>query len=206
MQSKESVNTTLLRIGILGGSFDPPHYGHLEMAKAALTHLNLDEVVMLPANRNPLKTRRMAPPDQRLEMLKLLVRNEPKTAVSDIELTRGGMSYAVDTVAELQMVQPAEYWFILGSDSLKAIGDWKAPHRLFKMCRFAVVNRDLRKDFHFPPSFPEEFRQFVDVVPMPPHPASSTEVRERVVRKRDLSTLLPPSILSYIRDKHLYEH
>jgi nicotinate-nucleotide adenylyltransferase len=193
------------RIGILGGSFDPPHKGHLAVAKAALEALSLDEVILLPTNRNPLKKTRTAPSEHRMEMTKLLVRKEPNVAVSDIEITRGGVSYAVDTVAELQMVQPSQYWFIMGSDALKELEAWKSPERLMKMCRIAVVNRNPAKGFVFPHGFPEEFKPFIDVVPMPYNSASSTEVRERILKKSDLSAFLPEAVISYIRANKLYQ-
>src|SRR4051794_25149699 len=103
-----------MKIGILGGTFDPPHTGHLSVARAALEQLELDEVLFLPASRNPLKSRKVVTPAKhRLGMVEALVRNEEKMAVSDMELTRGGISYTVDTLGELHMVQPAEYWFLM---------------------------------------------------------------------------------------------
>jgi nicotinate-nucleotide adenylyltransferase len=194
------------RIGILGGTFDPPHKGHLAMASAAIEALNLEEVLFLPTHKNPLKKTRAERPEHRLELVKLLVRNHPKFAVSDIELTRKGPSYSVDTLAELQMVRPANYWFIMGSDALKDVANWKGPERLLKMCRLAVINRELHKSFAFPSSFPEQWRPFVDLVPMKPHPAGSTEIRERILLKRNLSDWIPENVLTYIRDNHLYEH
>jgi len=99
-----------MRIGVLGGSFDPPHRGHLAMAKVALEQLELDEVVFVPANRNPLKDRPVsASGKQRLSMVAAMIADEPQMSVSDMELTRGGLSYAIDTIQELQMVRPGEY-------------------------------------------------------------------------------------------------
>src|SRR3954471_14443433 len=107
-----------MRIGILGGTFDPPHSAHLALAHKALDELRLDEVMFLPVNRNPLKKIKMSPAKDRLEMVKLAIRDEPNFSVSDIEIARGGPSYAIDTMNELTYARPAEYWFILGSDAL----------------------------------------------------------------------------------------
>src|SRR5687768_12512146 len=101
-----------MRIGILGGTFDPPHSGHLTFAHAALETLDLDEVIFMPAHRNPQKKgRSVANSKQRLEMVRRLVGGHQKLSVSDLEITRGGPSYTVETLAELQHARPAEYWF-----------------------------------------------------------------------------------------------
>ena len=97
-----------MRIGILGGTFDPPHIAHLALAHAAIEQLDLEEVIFMPVAKNPLKHKAMASPKQRLAMTSLLIEGEPKLAVSDLEISRVGQSYAVDTLEELQAAQPAE--------------------------------------------------------------------------------------------------
>lgn len=198
-------NQTEARVGVLGGTFDPPHLGHIAIAKAAIDELQLDEVLFLPAFRNPLKSRQSAKPEQRLEMVKRLVQKELKLAVSDLELTRRGPSYTVDSLTELQLVRPAQYWFIMGSDGLKEFEQWKAPERLFKLCRLAVIGRDANREFAFPKTFPEMWRKFVDLVPMKPNLASSTEIRNLIAQKRNLTPWIPDAVISYIRDNRLYE-
>src|SRR5438045_2029390 len=116
-----------MRIGILGGTFDPPHLGHLALANAAREHLKLDEVIFMPASRNPIKKGTQTPPKQRLEMVKRTVEGHPGLAYSDLEITRGGPSYAVDTLTELSFAKPAEYWFLVGADALKDLPTWKQP-------------------------------------------------------------------------------
>ena len=98
-----------MKYGVLGGTFDPPHLGHLEMAQAARAALGLDEVVIVPANRNPLKTRQASPAKHRLKMCSLMAAGEEGLTVSDVEITRRGPSYAVDTIEELRMARPGEY-------------------------------------------------------------------------------------------------
>jgi nicotinate-nucleotide adenylyltransferase len=204
-QSPHPANPSVWKIGVLGGTFDPPHLGHLAIAHAAIESLGLDEVLFMPAYRNPLKGRESARPDDRMEMVKRLIKNEPNLAVSDIELTRRGPSYAVESLTELQIVRPGQYWFIMGSDSLKEFELWKAPERLLRLCRLAVINRDPRREFTFPTSFPSTFVPHVDIVPMKTNPASSTEIRELLVQKRSVSASVPDSVLSYIREHRLYE-
>ena len=131
-----------MRLGIFGGTFDPPHNGHLALARACKTELGLDETLFVPAAQNPLKASGpRASPEERLTMLGLLVADEEGMGVVDLEIQKGPPSYAVDTMADLQRVQPADYWFLLGADALKGLGDWKNPAKLLRLCRLGVVVR-----------------------------------------------------------------
>ncbi|HWD41022.1 MAG TPA: nicotinate-nucleotide adenylyltransferase [Fimbriimonas sp.] len=195
-----------MKIGILGGTFDPPHDGHLAIARAAIEQLELDEVIFLPANQNPLKNRgHQTPAKARMEMVRRLVENEPNVAMSDIEITRGGKSYAVDTLSELQMAQPAEYWFLMGADTVKELTLWKAPQRLVKLCRLGVVSRPPHTDADVIKRLPPELAAAIDIIKMPTMPVSSTEIRDRLAQKRDVSALLPGRVLTYIRENKLYQ-
>ncbi|RYG28933.1 nicotinate (nicotinamide) nucleotide adenylyltransferase [bacterium] len=195
-----------MRIGIFGGSFDPPHRGHLRMAKAAQESLGLDEIIFLPAARNPMKpARTTASGDDRLEMVKLLIANEPAFSVSDMELTRGGMSYTVDTLGELHMVRPAEYWFLMGADALKGFGEWKNPQRILRLCRIAVAVRPpLQSADDVAARLPAEFRDKMDVVPMVGDATTSTDIRIALREGKLASDIVPANVLQYIRRKKLY--
>ena len=195
-----------MKIGILGGTFDPPHRGHLQLAVAAADQLMLDEVLLIPANRNPLKSKGEAgaTAKQRLAMTGLLVQEDPRFAVSDLELTRGGVSFMVETLFELQMAQPAEYWLILGADSLRTFPEWKSPNRILKMCRLAAAVRLPLSVEDALNRIPDDIRPFVDPVEMVPSEISSTEVRDRLVRNKPLADVLTPNVLKYIRDNGLY--
>ena len=195
-----------MRIGILGGSFDPPHRGHLRMAKAAQSALGLDEVIFLPAARNPLKpSRTTASADDRLEMVKLLIQGEPTFSVSDMELTRGGVSYTVDTLGELHMVRPAEYWFLIGADGLKGFDEWKNPQRILRLCRIGVAVRPpLQSAADVTARLPGEFRDKMDVVPMVGDTTSSTDIRIALREGKLASDIVPANVLQYIRRKKLY--
>jgi nicotinate-nucleotide adenylyltransferase len=194
-----------LRVGILGGTFDPPHAGHLALAHAALVALELDEVMLLPVSRNPLKTeKRQTSPKQRMEMLKLAAKDEPKLAISDIEIVRGGPSYAVETLQELSYVQEADYWFLLGSDALREIARWKAPEKLLRLCRLGVVMRNAQERSQLLAILPPYVDNRIDWIEMPLVKISSTDLRERLRFGRDTSPWLKPEVKRYIDDNKLY--
>jgi nicotinate-nucleotide adenylyltransferase len=195
-----------MRIGIFGGTFDPPHNGHLAVARAAMKELELDEILFVPAAKNPLKDRGpRATGDDRLTMLSLLVAGEPTMGVVDLELQRGGASYTVDTVSDLQVAQPAEYWFILGADALKGLSEWKQPAKLLKMCRLGVIVRPSMTDSDAAMRVAAPYRDKVDVVRMPPIDISSTEIRNRLARSQTIAPYVPAPVMAYIDEKGLYQ-
>lgn len=193
-----------MRIGILGGTFDPPHLGHLHLAEAALKQLALDEVILMPANRNPQKEAAVASGKHRLAMAKLIVSGNDKLAVSDLEITRGGPSYAVDTLSELHMAKHADYWFLVGSDALKGLPDWKQPQRLVRMCRLGVVLRGTMIESQALASIPEDYRPYVDIIRMDRVDISGTELRKRLAEGLAVAPWITPEVIQYIRENGLY--
>lgn len=193
-----------MRIGILGGTFDPPHIAHLALAHSAIDQLQLDELIFMPVARNPLKHKPIATSKQRLAMTELLIENEPKMAVSNLEIVRGGQSYAVDTLAELQAAQPAEYWFIVGADALKDLKQWKNPDKLLKLCRLAAAIRPPQTEADLRARIPDEYKDRIDVISMDAMDVASFEIRDRLARNKPLSNMLPERILQYIRQNDLY--
>ncbi len=194
-----------MKIGILGGTFDPPHNGHLSLALAAREHLGLDEVILLPANRNPNKRGKLTPSAQRLEMTKLLVEDHEGLAVSDMEITRGGLSYMVDTLTELTFAQPADYWVLMGADALKNLPAWKQPERLLKLARIGVALRPPLIESEVVGRLPSDVRARVDLIPMPPMDLSSTDLRGIISRNQPASLYLPAKVLKYIQEQRLYK-
>jgi nicotinate-nucleotide adenylyltransferase len=193
------------RIGVFGGTFDPPHVGHLALAEAARDQLELDDVIFLPASKNPLKSRRaIAEGHHRLSMVRTLINGKEGLAASDMELTRGGVSYTVDTLGELKMVQPADYWFIMGADSLRQITEWRNLVRLSKLCRLAIAIRPPMTEADVRIRIPVEFEDKCDLVSMPASEVSSTEVRDRLARNRPTAGLLTPEVAQYIHRHKLY--
>lgn len=194
-----------MRIGIFGGTFDPPHNGHLLLAQAALHDLELDELVWIPAAKNPLKVHKsLAGGRDRLEMVKMITANNPKFSVSDIDLSRGGKTFTVDTLFELQAAKEGEYWFLMGADALRDIMEWKQPQKLVKMCRIGAVVRPPYNLSEILQYLPEEIREVVDEVTMPPSIIASHEIREAISRRRPADQWVPQSVLRYITDKKLY--
>jgi nicotinate-nucleotide adenylyltransferase len=194
-----------MKIGILGGTFDPPHAGHLSLARAAKSALELDEVIWMPAYNNPLKQKsKSSPARQRLEMVRLLVESEVGMAVSDIEITRGGQSYAVDTLSELQYIRPADYWFIVGADSLRTIAKWKQPERLLRLCRLAAAVRPPLNATEALLLVPPQLRPAIDLIEMTPLDVSATEIRSLVGRGQSIERWVAKSVIKYIQENKLY--
>src|SRR3989304_2462720 len=132
-----------MRLGIIGGTFDPPHYGHLRMAEAALTQLKLDRVLFAPAGGQPLKIGHNATPvENRTRMVELAIAGCPHFEISRVDLDRSGPHYSVDLLAIIQQQNPgAQLWFIMGKDSLADLLRWRDPARLITLARLAVLRR-----------------------------------------------------------------
>lgn len=193
-----------MRIGILGGTFDPPHAAHLALARAAIDQLQLDELIFMPVSRNPLKHKPISSAKRRLEMVRLLIQDEPKMAFSDLEVLRGGRSYAVDTLEMLQAANPADYWFIVGADALKDLGQWKQPARLLKLTRLAVAVRPPQTETQVISHIPPDIRDRVDLIKMEPMDIASFDIRERIFKGRPVAPMVPDRVLDYIRNNNLY--
>lgn len=196
----------LPRIGILGGTFDPPHRGHLALAEAAIEALQLNELVWVPALRNPHKMNRdITPAKHRLEMVRLMVSGLDRMAVSDIEVLRGGPSYTVETLQELSLVRPAQYWLLMGADTLRSFLDWKHPEKILKLARLGVVVRPPETWADVLARAPSNLATSIDHVPMAPVGTSSTEIRSRLERNQPVGPWVTPEVLKYIRSHALYQ-
>src|SRR4051812_6215204 len=176
-----------MRIGILGGTFDPPHAGHLALAGQAIEELQRDELLTPPAARNPLKRVTNSPAKHRLEMVRRMVEGEPKMAVSDIEISRGGVSYMVETLMELQMVKPGEYWIILGADTVRSFEKWKNPAKILKLCRLGVAIRPPMNETDVTARLTPEVRERIDMIHMKPIDISATTIRDKVSKGANIS-------------------
>lgn len=195
-----------MRIGILGGTFDPPHLWHREIALAALEQLELDELIFIPAHQNPLKRHRAeASPKKRMRMVQLMIQDEPKFSVSDIELTRLGPSYTVETLMELQLIKPGEYFFIAGSDICEHMADWKQPEKLAKLCSPAVFLRPPHSEADVQRWLPEALRHKLHMLKVKPSTVSSTSIRMNLERGYDESSHLDRQVYAYIKENSLYQ-
>lgn len=210
-----------LRIGIMGGMFDPVHTGHLEAALTAQRLLNLDRVLMVPCGIPNHRERAVSAPEQRLAMLKLAIASHPRLVVDDRELRRSGVSYTVDTLAALRTELPdAVLFLIVGADSFNTLSGWHRWRDLFDLCHLVVVSRPGFEAAHDPALSAElQKRQIHDVAEFSHWrqglvfvtdslacPVSSTQVRERIVTGGSLNSMLEPEVIEYVNRHQLYRH
>jgi nicotinate-nucleotide adenylyltransferase len=194
-----------MKYGLLGGTFDPPHVGHAHIATEAMQRLALDEVIWIPANKNPLKRGRQTDAKKRLHMCRLAIEGLDGMAVSDIETSRGGDSYLVDTLEELKLVMPGDYWFIIGVDALAHFDTWKKPERILQLCRLGVFARpgtDLTSTLS---RLGTGLQEHIDLVESPSKAVSSSNIRDMAVRGEDFSHLVTASVHDYIKKNGLYQ-
>jgi nicotinate-nucleotide adenylyltransferase len=200
--------TTVSHIGLLGGSFDPIHVGHLHIARQACAGLALDRVVFVPAGQPPHKLdQALTDPEHRFEMVRLALAEEPCFSVSRIDLDRPGPCYSVDTVRLLQEQwgPEARIYFLIGADSLVDLPTWYQPRRLLDLCQVVAIDRpgygvDLTAlERRFPGASPAILLEHV-----PPIGVSATEIRRRVAEQRSIEGLVPPAVASYIEAHGLY--
>ncbi len=194
-----------MRIGILGGTFDPPHEAHLELARTAIANLELDEVLFVPTSRSPFKTNiPETGRKHRFNMAELAIHGQDQMSISDIEVTRPGPSYTIDTIEELSMSRRAAYWLILGSDALSKFADWKQPERIVKLCRLAVATRAQTSPEQAKLALPLEMRESLDFLEMPPINISSSRIRHMIQTGGNPERWLAPQVWEYIKKERLY--
>jgi nicotinate-nucleotide adenylyltransferase len=198
-----------MKIGMLGGTFDPVHMGHLIVAEEARESLNLSEILLVPAGQPLLKPAHpITPAEHRLQMLRLAIADKPYFKVSPIEVEWPGPSYTVETIAKLrgQYSSGDEIFFILGWDSLSQLPEWREPSRLIKMCYLVAVPR---------PGYPRpDLKALEGVIPgltervvfmdKPWIDISASAIRERAARGMSLRHLVPEPVAEYIRQHKLY--
>ena len=183
------------RIGLLGGTFDPIHNGHIAIAKTAIQQLKLDKLLLIPAG-NPWQKSEFSDSKHRLEMVKKAGNDLEKVEVSDIEVNKTGPTYTFETLQELHKKYPnSELILILGSDAIAGFDTWKEPNLVKTLARIYVVQRagDFTQDWHF------------DRIQMPPIEISSTDIRERVKNNESISELVPKLVNEYISANGLYK-
>lgn len=190
-------------VGVLGGSFDPVHYGHLALARSALRHFSFDPLLLIPAGAPPHKSQTVnAPPRHRLAMLKRAVAETGLSAeVRDSEMVRAGPSYTIDTLYALRAEFPGrEICFVIGSDNLAEIITWHRWREILPLTIFCVAHRP-GYDLVVPPDLAmATIRPF----PSPEVDISSSEIRRRLRAGESCENLAPKSVLAYIREHGLY--
>lgn len=203
--------TEKMRVGVMGGSFDPVHVGHLILAETCREACRLDEVHLVPAAIPPHKIlQARADAQHRLAMLRLAVAGRPELVVSDLEIARGGVSYTVDTLERLRQDRPGdELSLLLGSDSLQDFPTWREPDRIVALATLVVVRRagvaaaEVRR-------WADELsarlgvRAACEVVAMPTIELSSSDLRQRVAAGRSIRFRTPLAVEEYIERAGLY--
>jgi len=196
-----------VRTGILGGTFDPPHLGHLVIAAAAYSALKLDRVYVLPAG-DPWRKwdRGVAPGAERLELVRAAFAPLAWAEVRTDELDRGGPTHSDETVEQFAAREPGDWWFILGADALLDMHNWHDPRRLVSRARIAVAGRAPAK-FAISDALRERvpgIEERIDPVEMPPLAISSTEIRRRVGAGESTAVWLPEAVRTLIDEWRLY--
>ncbi len=192
------------KIGVLGGTFNPPHFAHLAIAKKAIKNLGLKKLLLMVAGKPALKTKDLAPIRDRLEMTKILAKYHPRLEVSTIEIARakkGKKSFTIETIKELKKKYPKfKIYWIIGEDSLKEIlqGKWKGGLSIFDQAKFVVFTRE-----NFKVKIPKNLIKKIKKIKLK-IPISSTEIRKKIKNSEDISNMVPKKILEYIKEKKLY--
>jgi len=195
------------RIGILGGTFDPVHNGHLYIANALRAALDLERVVWVPAGRPPHKTGQIVSSDRdRLAMLELALAGSATDQISTIDIERSGPSYTADTLEIFaERFTPARLFFLMGEDSLRDLPTWHDPERLLQAAELAVaarpgVDADLESVARRVPTVQGR----VHLIPTKEVPISSSDIRRWVGEHQSIQGLVPSAVEDYIRDRGLY--
>ena len=196
-----------MRIGVLGGTFNPPHLGHLVCAQEAYIQLELERVILIPARQPPHKPVEEEPgAEHRLELCRLAVEDDPRFEVSELELNRDGPSYTVDTLSLLHSSAPdTDLYLILGGDIAAGLPDWHEPERVLSLATVAVAKRRGTPREVVEQSLGrlrggERTRFFR----MPRIGVSSTFIRERVRARQSIRYLVPGTVAGYIAEQGLY--
>ncbi len=219
-----------MRLGLLGGSFNPVHNGHLAIARQTREALGLDQILFVPTSHPPHKPNgSLAPAQDRYEMVRLAISSDPTFAISDVEISRPGKSYSIDTIRLLQQTYGAhtQLFFLIGLDAFLDFPSWREPQTLLKLCRFVVLSRPglLFRSLSTVPLLPpipvpslmdlDAGRisrieaplgtQGLTCLKLPPSPVSASDIRSQIRQGHPVPNLLPPSVESYILQHHLYQ-
>ena len=201
---------TFKRLGIVGGTFDPPQMGHLILAEYTREALDLDHVLFVPVADHPQKKNNVRMPlEHRLAMLELAVADNPAFSISRVDIDRAGPHYSADTVQIIQEQYPeAQLYFVMGGDNLRSLPTWHRARELYTHCRLAVMRRadeDIAPDMH-DDIFPglSDRVEIIDV-PLLSIWLSSTHVLDRLQQGKSIRYLVPDAVLEYIEAQKIYQ-
>ncbi len=199
---------TACRTGIVGGTFDPIHYGHLIIGETAREQLDLDRVLYIPSG-NPYMKQDVTEAVHRYKMTELAVSDNPYFSVSDIETTRSGPTYTYETLGALKELYPYDkFYFIVGADTLCMISAWRHPEIVLANCTLAVSVRDgyslvqLNQEID---TLKEKFNADIMMFTLGRYDISSTLIKEKIKNHQSVKYFLPDQVMNYIRQKELYQ-
>ena len=197
-----------MRLGILGGTFDPPHLGHLIIAEAAAGGLALDRVLWVPSGIQPLKRdQRITPAEARVAMVARAIADNPLFALSRADVDHSGLSYTVDTLARLRAAwgPEAAFWFIIGADSLATLLSWRDPAGILAQTRLAVAPRpDIAVPWPALDAALPALRGCLDPIASPLIGIRARDLRVAVAAGRSIRYQVPPAVEAYIAEQGLY--
>ena len=193
-----------MKVCLFGGTFDPPHLGHLIIAQTIFEAENFDQIVFVPAYQPPHKNgMKISPVDQRLEMLNIAIKENPNFIMSDLEIERKGLSYSIDTIMEYKKqnnLSSNELFYLMGSDSLRQFNKWKNPKMIIDESRVIVA---IRPGFR-PSDIPNWILAKIQFASIPRIEISSTTIRERWVNDKTIRYMVTESVWQYINKNKLY--
>ena len=193
-----------MSICLFGGTFDPPHIGHLVIADSIMSSIDLEQLIFIPASVPPHKAfRSYSPASMRVEMLQIALQGTPAFEISTIELDRRGISYSVDTIKEISQEMnlcKEEIYFLIGSDSLAEFHTWKNPMEILSLANVIVAPRSS----YTREMAQSEYLQHVSFLDSPRLDISSSTIRQRVREGKSIRYLVPSGVLKYIQENRLY--
>ncbi|MGB9224828.1 nicotinate-nucleotide adenylyltransferase [Mycobacterium sp.] len=201
------MQTRRRRLGVMGGTFDPIHYGHLVAASEVADRFDLDEVVFVPSGQPWQKGKQVSAAEDRYLMTVIATASNPRFSVSRVDIDRAGPTYTKDTLRDLRALNPdSELYFITGADALASILSWQGWEELFDLARFVGVSRpgyELRHD-HITDVLGEMAENVLSLVEIPALAISSTDCRQRAQQRRPLWYLMPDGVVQYVKKRRLY--
>jgi nicotinate-nucleotide adenylyltransferase len=198
-----------MKTGVLGGTFDPVHLGHLAIAEEAMISQGLSKVIMIPAGQPAFKSNeKVTPAEHRLAMLRLAVEGKPNLHVSEIEVERPGLSYTVDTIAQLRKSsgEDNDLYFIIGWDSLLQLPEWREPSRIIEICKLIAIPRPgyRRPDMKMLEVKIPGITQRTVLLDKPLIDVSASVIRKMVAEGEPVDRFVPASVAEYIEKFNLY--
>ena len=191
---------TKVRLGVMGGTFDPIHNGHLVAASEAAAAFNLSEVIFVPTGEPWQKSRKVTKPEDRYLMTVVATASNPRFKVSRVDIDRAGPTYTIDTLRELRTLHPdADLYFITGADAIAQILSWRDVDQIWGLAHFVAVSRPGHQM-----TLPEHPEGAISVLEIPALAISSTDIRQRVSGAKPVWYLVPDGVVQYIAKHQLY--